>query len=157
MAKKITYYSQIINGESEMDDKNCLILENFLDGQPDGCIEHTARRAVKPKSQKQLGAHFGLMMAQAIAQANDNGMDTSSFLKELVTDDLPSGIGLTTNFLKEIFYCLCPMFDDKGKRITLSKSSTVQASKHLEDCTKILAAHGIYIDSPDPNWKEKEK
>jgi hypothetical protein len=110
------------------------------------------RRAYKSKTSSQLGAHFGLMIASAIAQANDSGMDTSSFLKEMVKSDLPSGIGLTTDFLKEIFYCLCPIYR-AGKRITLSKASTLEASKHFEDCRTLLAAHGIYVPEPDKSWR----
>lgn len=120
-----------------------------------GCYEITIKKSVKSKTQKQLGAHFGLMIATAIEQANDMGLDTSSFLKEMCKQDLPSGIGLTADFLKEIFYCLCPMYRN-GKRITLSKASTLEASKHLEDCMKLLAAHGIYVDPPNPNWRNKK-
>jgi len=129
--------------------------QQHVDSQTDGCYEMVWRKAKKPKSKNQLGAHFGLMIASAIEQANDMGMDTSSFLREMVKDDLPTGVGLTANFLKEIFYFLCPMYDEDGKRVTLSRANTVQASKHLKDCCNLLASRGIYIPEPDPEWRNK--
>ena len=132
------------------------LYDGFATQLPAGCYEITIKRSVKSKTQKQLGAHFGLMISQAIEQANDMGLDTSGFLKEMVKSDLPSGIGLTTDFLKEIFYAICPMYRD-GKRITLSKASTIEASKHFEDCRNLLAAHGIYVDEPRADYRETPK
>jgi hypothetical protein len=146
----------------EKGDDGSLLLKNSreytdFDRQcPKGLYEMEIRphRFIKDKTGQQLKAHFGLMIANAIEQANDMGLDTSSFLKEMVKSDLPSGIGLTVDFLKEIFYALCPMYR-AGKRITLSKATTIEASKHFEDCCKLLAAHGIYVPEPDKNWKKK--
>ena len=153
--KQYKGFRQVINGQLQPRlPHDQARYDAFFADSPDGCYEESIRRAVKGKSDKQLGAHFGLMIASAIEQANDMGLDTSGFLKEMVKGDIPSGIGLTADFLKEIFYCLCPMYRD-GKRITLSKASTVEASKHLTDCMNLLAAHGIYVDAPDKNWRER--
>ena len=108
----------------------------------------------EPKSNAQLGAFFGLLIASAIEQANDTGMDTSTFLKEMVRFDLPSGVGLTKGFLKELFYCLCPM--RRGdRRITLSSATKEEASRFFTECQTILSAHNIYVPDPDPEWRDK--
>ncbi len=153
--KQIKFHTSIVDGQCRIDPHNQALKANWLAEQADGCLEVTIKRAVKAKTNKQLGAHFGLMIASAITQANNMGMDTSEFLKEMVHKTLPSGVGLTTNFLKEIMYALCPIYHE-DKRITLSKASTVEASKHFDDCRNLLAAHGIYVDEPDVNWKDKE-
>lgn len=154
MPTKIKILAQKVEDKPLQYDKQRLV--DHIKGLSPGCYEIEVKRAKKHKSQNQLGAHFGLMIASAIEQANDIGLDTSSFLRELIREDLPSGIGLTTNFLKEIFYCLCPMYDDNDRRVTLSKANTIQASKHFEDCRNLLAAHGIYIEEPNPNWKQNK-
>ena len=149
----IKLYCQKVDGKPLQYDK-----QKFDDHNaelPAGCYELEIKLAKKHKSKNQLGAHFGLMIATAIEKANDDGVDTSTFLREMVRGDLPNGIGLTTNFLKELFYCLCPMYDDNGKRITLSRASTIQASKHLEDCRNLLAGHGIYVPEPNPEYNKE--
>jgi hypothetical protein len=152
-AKELRLLAQIKDGHLKITPIDRQRLISYASDSPSGCYELTVRRAYRPKSQSQLGAHFGLMIASAIEQANDMGMDTSTFLKEMVKDDLPSGIGLTKDFLKEIFYCLCPIYRD-GKRITLSKATTTEASQHFTDCCTLLAAHGIYVEEPNPNWRK---
>ena len=129
-------------------------IARFTQAGGNGNYEIIVKKAVKNKSQKQLGAIFGLLIKDAICQSNDIGLDTSAFLKELVKADLPSGIGLTTELVKDILYCLCPMYRD-GKRITLSKASTIEAAKFFDDARNLFAAHGIYIDEPNVNWREK--
>jgi hypothetical protein len=108
------------------------------------------------KSYQQVKTHFGLLIKTVIAKTNDEGIDTSKFLKLLVQEDLPTGVGLTSGFLHQLFYLLCPVYDDEGKRVTLSKMNTEQASKWLEDCRNLLASRGIYVPDPDPNWKDNE-
>mgnify|MGYP003133112225 CR=1 FL=1 len=95
-----------------------------------------------------------MLIKDAIAQANDMGLDTSSFLNEMVREDLPTGLGLTSDLLKELLYCLCPIMRD-DRRITLSKASTIEAAKFFEDARNVLAAHGIFLNEPDPNWRTK--
>lgn len=151
MAKKLKLLAQKREGKPLDFGKE---LERFDQEAEPGAYEVTIKKAVKHKTRNQLGAHFGLLLDRTIAQANDEGYDTSSFLKDLVRDDLNSGVPLTKDFLKELFYVLCPMYRD-GKRITLSQASTQEASEHFENCRNLLAAHGIYIEDPNPHWKEK--
>ena len=130
------------------------MLDKFGSECVDGDYAVIIRRKSQNKSNKQLGAYFGLMIKDAIVQANDMGLDTSGFLKEMVKGDIPSGVGLTSDFLKELFYCLCPIYSD-GKRITLSKATMAEAAEHFTRCRNLLAAHGIYINEPDSEWKDK--
>lgn len=120
---------------------------------PEGDYQVEITKYSPNKTQKQLGAYFGLMIASVIEQANDIGLDTSSFLKEMVREDLPSGIGLTTDFVKEMCYAFCPMYR-AGKRITLSRATIEEAARHFDDCCKLFAAHGIYVPEPDKNWNK---
>ena len=128
----------------------------WLDNIQDGTMIVSEYKILRPsKSYQQVKTHFGLLLNTIIAKANDEGIDTSAFLKLIIRDDLPTGIGLTKDFLHELFYCLCPVYDDNGRRITLSKMNTEQASKWLDECRNLMASRGIYIPDPDPNWKEK--
>lgn len=129
-------------------------IDEYIWKTGNGRYEVVVKKTIKPKSQKQLGAIFGLLIKDAIAQANDMGLDTSSFLNEMVREDLPTGLGLTSDLLKELLYCLCPIMRD-DRRITLSKASTIEAAKFFEDARNVLAAHGIFINEPDPNWRTK--
>jgi len=46
--------------------------------------------------------------------------------------------------------------DDDGRRVTLSKMSTVQAAKFLDECRNLVSTTvGIYIPDPNPNWKSE--
>jgi hypothetical protein len=108
------------------------------------------------KTNQQVKTHFGLLINTVIAKANDDGIDTSMFLKMLIRDDLPTGVGLTKGFLHELLYALCPIADEEGKRVTLSKMTTDQACKWFDECRNLLASRGIYIPEPDPNWKDKD-
>ena len=113
----------------------------------------TVRRPLR--TSQQIKCHFGLLINTVIARANDEGIDTSSFLKLLVRDDLPSGMGLTSDFLHELFYLVCPIFNEEGHRTTLSKMTVDEASRWFEECRNLLASRGIYVDDPDKNWKTK--
>jgi len=105
-----------------------------------------------PKSQKQLGAHFGLMLAMAVIELNDRGYDTSFLLRI----DKPTGIGITRDMLKEYLYSVCPIFNNEGAKITLSNATTEQAAKHFEDCRNFLASQWqINVPKPDINWRKK--
>ena len=108
------------------------------------------------RTNQQIKCHFGLLINTVIAQANDDGLDTSSFLELLVKDDLPTGVGLTKDFLHELFYCVCPVYRD-GQRITLSRMTIEEASRWFEECRNLLASRGIFVPDPDPNWREKRR
>ena len=113
----------------------------------------TVRRLLR--TSQQIKCHFGLLINSVIAKANDEGIDTSAFLKLLVRNDLPSGVGLTSDFLHELFYLVCPIFNEEGHRTTLSKMTIDEASRWFEECRNLLASRGIYVDDPDKNWKTK--
>ena len=118
-------------------------------------VKEQLRVISKMRSPQQIKCHFGLLINTVIAKANDEGIDTSAFLKLLVRDDLPSGVGLTSDFLHELFYLVCPIFNEEGHRTTLSKMTVDEASRWFEECRNLLASRGIYVDDPDKNWKTK--
>ena len=130
-------------------------VDEWLDAERNGCLSLEGKRAVKPKSNQQVKMIFGLMIESTIVQCNDLGIDISYLLKYLV-DEFPKGQGITKPFLHQLMYVICPMTDDEGRRVTLSKMSTVQAANLFDSFRTILAPLGVVIQDPDPSWREKE-
>jgi len=139
----------------KFDDYNQRLFDDFERQAPPGSYILEIKRMGKPKTNKQTATHFGLLINTIIVKANDDGTDTSAFLKLLVQEDLPTGIGLTKDFVHQLLYTLCPTYSEDGKRLTLSKMSTTEASDWLERCRNLLASRGFYVEEPDPNWKDK--
>jgi len=101
------------------------------------------------KTKNQLGAIWGLLMAKAVLQLDEQAMDTSYIFKV----DSPTGTRITKDLLCEYLYNVCPIFEG-GKRITLSQMDTEQANKFFEDSRAWLASQfGIDIPDPNPNWQ----
>jgi hypothetical protein len=123
----------------------------FLSRLKDGdLVDESLTIFREPKTKNQLGAHFGLMLSMAVQELDDRGYDTSFILKI----DKPTGIGISIDLLKEYFYNVCPMFNDNGERIGLSKANTQQASKHFEDCRNFLASQwNINVPEPSKDWR----
>ena len=149
-------HGQSVGGELVLTLPQLELRKQFLvstEGKP---VTEILKKTVKSKTNKQVKTHFGLLIKTVIIKANDEGIDTSKFLKLITQDDLPSGIGLTTDFLHQLFLNVCPVYDDDGKKVTLSKMNTGQASKWFEECRNLLASRGVYIPDPDPHWKDKK-
>ncbi len=108
----------------------------------------------RSKSQEQLGAIWGLMMAQAKIELDDRGYDTSF----LLNTPNPTGIPIDERLLCDYFYNVCPIFNEEGQRITLSKSNTKEAAKFFDDVRNFLASQwSIVVAEPDPNWRNKSE
>ena len=125
----------------------------FWDRIKDGAeIESVITVKRGDKSQAQLGAIWGLMLAQAVIELEDRGYDTS-FLYNL---ELPTGIGIKSEDLCRFFYNVCPIYNDEGKYITLSKTNTAEAAKFFDDVRNYMASQwSVIVPEPDPNWKDK--
>ena len=101
------------------------------------------------KSNAQLGAIWGLMLSQAVNILEERGYDTS-FIYNLRQ---PTGIGITKDDLCKFFYTACPIRNEDGKVITLSKANTVQAAKFFDDVRNWMAGQwAIVIADPNPDW-----
>ena len=147
--KQYKGFRQVIDGKlQDRTYHDQIRFDAFFADSPDGCYEEVFHRAVKSKTSKQVKTIFGLMIEQTIIQANDLGIDVSDFLKYVVSTDIPKGQGLTKDFLHDLMYAICPTTDEDGRRVTLSKMSTVQASNLFERFRTIVAPLGI--DIPDP-------
>ena len=101
----------------------------------------------QPKNVNQVKYTFAGIISSAIEQAEDIGLDSSEFIAELIRKDLPSGVKIDKDLMKEILYACCPVIR-KEKRITLSKMTKDEASKFIDDCCNLLSAHGVYIPPP---------
>jgi hypothetical protein len=113
------------------------------------------KRSRPPKTQKQLGVIFGLMIGQAVEQAQAKCIGVEELMRYLLTRDIPKGVAITKDYLHALLYIICPTFNDKGKEITLRDMNTLQAADVFERFRNILAPLGIVIDDPDPNWRNK--
>ena len=154
--KQLKLHLQKLDGKPFVYEHNGQQLYNEFEAKaPPGCYEQIIKRTKKYKTNQQVKMHFGLLINTIIAKANDEGIDTSAFLKLLLQEDLPTGVGVTKDFLHQLFYVVCPSYGAEGRRITLSKMSTREASNWFERCRNLLASRGFYIDDPDPNWKDK--
>lgn len=104
------------------------------------------------KTNKQLGAIWGLIMAQAVIILDDRAFDTS-FIYNL---SKPTGIAIEKDDLCMFFYQACPIFNKAGVKITLSKAETDEAAKFFTDVRNFLASQwAIIIPDPNPNWKNE--
>ena len=104
------------------------------------------------RSSEQLGAIFGLMLARAKCILEERGED-SSLIYNLAK---PTGVAISVDNLKEYFYAACPMHNEEGIRVRLSKANTKEAAKFFDDVVSYLASQfSIYIPEPDPNWRKK--
>ena len=102
------------------------------------------------RSEKQLGAIWGLMLSTVSIELSDMGYDTSI----IYNLDQPTGIEIAKDDLCNFFYSACPIWRD-GKRITLSKADTKEAAKFFEDIRNYASSQwGINVPDPNPNWKQ---
>ena len=124
---------------------------NTLEGKP--FVEEIKRYRQK-KSNKQLGAWFGLFAKRVLAEFEDRGYDTSYIFKL----DKPTGIPISTNVLKDYMYSVCPSYDDNSKRITIRDMDTLQMAKYFDECRNFAASQwSIYVPEPQKDWKKYEK
>jgi len=125
----------------------------YFAGLKDGVlIKETLVKDSCPKSHQQIKAIFGLIIAKVLQEFEDRGWDSSTILNI----ELPTGIPISKELLKEFFYVVCPIYNDEGKKITLSKASIEQAMKFIDETRNWSAIQWrIYIPDPDPNWRTK--
>lgn len=131
-------------------------LHAFWEQAPPGCYVITIKRERPPKSQKQLGVIFGLMIGQAVQQAADKAIGVEGLMKYLLAQNIPMGVAITEDYLHALMYVICPTVDDKGNKVTLSKMNTKQASELFGRFRNILAPLGIVIDDSDKDWRNSK-
>jgi len=106
-----------------------------------------------PKSYAQVKTHWGMVIGAAILKFADTGVDTS-FIFNLET---PTGNPITGDQLTAYLYEVCPIYNDDGKKITLSRMNTEQASRFFETCRNHLASRfGVVIPDPNPEMRSKK-
>ncbi len=107
-----------------------------------------SKKMSQPKSHSQVKTIFGLMIEEAVKQAEEKTIGVEDLMIYLLAKDIPKGQAITKDYLHQLMYIICPTTDDKGNKITLSKMDTVQASSLFDRFRNIVAGIGIYI--PDP-------
>lgn len=130
-------------------------LVDFEAQAPPGRYVFEIKRQRPPRSQKQLGMIFGLMIKDAVRQADEKAIGVEELMRYLLTRHIPKGVKITKDYLHALMYIICPTFNDEGIEITLSKMDTKQAGELFEQFRNIMAPIGIVIDDPDPNWRAK--
>lgn len=108
------------------------------------------------KTHQQVKAIFGLLIQHAISQVNDQGLDTSGFIRLMVQEDLPTGVPLHKDLLYGLLLNLCPVYEE-GRKLTLSQMSIEQASQFFDQCRNLLASRGIYVPEPNKDWQRENK
>jgi len=148
------FYPMIQDGELTYAPPIAEQRKKLLEKQKDGTVFEETLTVFRPsKTRKQLGAFWGLAMSIAVAELDDRGYDTSFLLNV----PKPTGIAITKDLLCEYLYNVCPIFDEDGKRITLSKANTQQAAKFFDDCRNFMASQwSITIPEPSPLWREEK-
>lgn len=149
------FFGQARNGVLVMSPEQKESRQRYLIAfKEDDIIEENLKKHRNQKSQKQLGAWWGLFSKIVIAEFDDRGWDTSYIFRL----DKPTGIGISKDLLKEFMYAMCPTYDDNGNRITMRKMNTLQMAGFFDDCRNFAASQwSIYVPEPDPNWKNKIK
>ena len=148
--------------EGVVRDKDALLrsVSEALDSHNNGCLEVIVRRAKKDKTDRQLGNIFGNMIKKVVDYCNAESTitDTSEFLDLIFNrPDLPTGVPVTTDFVKNCLYAACPILDEHDRPITLSGMNTEQANKFFTEAAHLLSSRITYIPDPDPNWNENIK
>jgi len=129
----------------QFDQINQKCFDKFQDQAKAGNYEVTYARKLPDKSQKQLGVVFGLIIGQTLIAFGNLGNDTSYIIKS----NRPSGIEVSPELLKEYLYAVCPIFDEDGSRVTLSKMDVAQANKFIKDARNYISAEwSIFIPEP---------
>jgi hypothetical protein len=77
-------------------------------------------------------------------------------IARLILDKKTTGNPIRKDFLKEILYTLCPIYDENGRRKTIQSMSIEEMSRFYEDSDNLLAALGIVIPECDKEWKKKK-
>ena len=99
----------------------------------------------KPKTQKQLGVHFGLAVEIVRQVMIDKGYGIC-------------GIPPNKQMVHEILSKSCGGVGPLGESVRLSEMTSDQASKYFENIRDWAAKElNVYILDPDPNWKTKSK
>lgn len=150
------YHGQIQNGKLTLSATQRESRQRWLISLKDGSlVKETITKMSHSKTHQQIKTIFGLVIATIIDGFDDLGWDSSIILNT----KLPTGIGVTKGLLKEYFYVVCPIEDDEGNKITLSKANIMQAMKFIGDTRNWAASQwGMEIPDPNPDWREaKEK
>ncbi len=147
------FHCTIQNGRLTLSDVQERLRRQSLASIKDGTlVRETIVREGRNKTHQQIKTIFGLVIAMIIQSFEDNGWDSSIILNT----ELPTGIPVSKDLLKEYFYIVCPIYDDEGNRITLSKATIEQAMKFIDDIRNWSASQwSIAVPDPDPNWRKK--
>ena len=108
------------------------------------------------KTHQQVKTIFGLAIMKILDEFERRGIGTD----ELLNLDEPTGEPVSKGMLKEYLYAVCPIYNEDGKRITLSH----------KDCTKECASnfiksiqhwaqrrYEIFIPDPNPELKDRQR
>lgn len=110
----------------------------------------------KSKSYAQVKLIWGNMVANTILQSIEKGICVDDLLRFLLVSDIPSGVAIDEDFIHTLMYIIAPTTDESGKKITLSKMNTVQASSLFKRYCQIMDIVGIHIEPPPEIQDDKE-
>jgi hypothetical protein len=108
------------------------------------------KRLSRNKTWQQVKCHWGLVVTTIRREFADRGMDLATFLN---SPTIPNGLEVPADVIQAVLYATCNDVGENGERKTLSKMSTVEASRFFSKCQNYAAsAWAIQIPDPDPLW-----
>lgn len=135
---------------SEMADMRDTYVRRMKDGTP---VKVTLTRIGRDKTWQQVKMHWGLVIGTIRREFEDRGMDLACFLR---SDTIPEGQPVPDDVIQAVLYACCNDVADDGSRRTLSKMTTVEASRFFEKCRDYAAAAwNVQIPDPNPLWGAK--
>ena len=140
--KHLTVHAEVKDGQLRMDHYNLELRNRWLSSIKQSAVIVTYEKEKKPKSGKQLGAIFGLIVATVKQELDDRGWDVC-------------GAEWTEH---QIRACLYHQYHIKtGSNKTLSNMDMAETTEFIDSCYQWCAGSPWYIAIPecDPNWRAK--
>ena len=136
----------IIGGCLSLSSVQTAMRERFLHSQKDGTlVRETLKKIGKPKSQKQVKTHFGLVVEMIRLRLKDMGVDVC-------------GVPVNQEMVYDILKRACFGVGDNGETLGLSKMTSSQSSKAFDNCRTWAATQlQLVIPDPNPDWNKEKK
>jgi hypothetical protein len=110
-------------------------------------------RIGEPGSYQQLRAIFGLAVGHILAEFQEQGLDLATLLRD---EQIPPGIPVSKNVLKDYLYAVAGHVSDDGDAKTLSEMDKTERSRFFENIRTVAAGRWcIQIPDPDPLWRSR--
>jgi hypothetical protein len=156
------FIGKAINGKQVLDAKQAQEEQDYLLSINDKVVIKEYRLFRPSRTNKQLGAWFGLFAHIVIEELTNMGHDRSFLLKWVNS----TGNKIDKELLAKTMYEACPIYPDNYNPVTdkkpeplrMSQMDIAQMAKFFDECRNWVAGQwGIHVPEPDANYKENNK